>query len=103
MTDAASPNYWQMGQNLALNLANSGAFGSTVQNIVRPTNPPSVTAPAVTAPPAPPVAGQQGVNPGATTQRNEGFAGHMKAHWPKYAAAAAVVLVLFAGAKLARR
>lgn len=97
MTDAASP-YWQMGLNVLNNLAGSGAFGSDGQRVAALINPPNPIAAPNPAPPPPPVAGQQAVNPPATTAD-----GHFEKHWGKYALAGGALLLLVVGVTFARR
>lgn len=90
--------YWQMGLNVLNNLAGSGAFGSDGQRVAALINPPNPIAAPAPAPPPPPVAGQQGVNPPATTA-----GGHFQQHWGKYALGAGVLVLLMVGVTIARR
>lgn len=93
-------SYWQAGYGLLNNLAMSGAFGSDGKKIAGYVNPPSQLAQPNPAPPPPPVAGQQGVNPAATSG---GFGAHMSRHWGKYTIAAGAVVALIVGVKLLRK
>lgn len=96
------PSLWTTGLNTALGLAQGGAFGSDGRKVagaltgqIQMRNP--ISAPVVN-PPAPPVAGQQSVNPPPS-----GVGGHFAAHWGKYALALGAVVVLVVGAKFARK
>lgn len=99
MAEAAS-NYWQMGTNIFGNLAQSGAFGSTVQEYSSIINKPNPIAAPNPAPPPPPVAGQQGVNPAPAASP---MLDHFKENWGKYALGGGALALLVFGVLVSRR
>lgn len=92
---------WSTGFNVLNNLAQGGAFGSTVSKYAEVINPRNPISTPQQAPPPPPKPGQQGVN--TSVPAPGGFGEHLKKNWGKYALGLGVVVVLFVGIKYARR
>lgn len=97
-----SQSYWQTGFGVLSTLAASGAFGSDGKKAARYINPKAPLAAPNPVPPPAPVAGQQGVNPGAGSGSG-GFMGHLQRNWGKYAIGAAALVVVFIGARYFRK